>query len=341
VEAIDQRYILVNETDKLAALTRILEVEEIRNMLIFVRTRQGSGDLSDRLSARGFPSEALNGDLSQEQRERVMNRFRNNKDTILVATDVAARGLDIDDISHVINYDLPEDVEVYIHRIGRTGRAGKTGIAISLVTPREKWRLRRIEKYAREQISRAEIPTDDDVFQHREMQLVNRVNVWLNRGRYRRERDLVTELIEAGNDPLEIAAAALKIARADEKQRPILPVSEVQERRSTKQDGAQSRKHRRHDRNGRYRNNRHRSNISHEEGMVRLTLSRGKVHGVRPNDVVSTIAYHANIPGKVIGKIAIQNRQTMVDIPEDLAEKVLAETGKYRIRQHRIEVELA
>ena len=155
VSAIEQRHYLVYETDKLAALTRLFEVEPITSALIFVRTRAGTGELAAELSTRGFPAEALSGELEQEERERVMNRFRRNLIKVLVATDVAARGLDIDHISHVFNFDLPEDPEVYVHRIGRTGRAGKSGTALSLVTPNERWRLGRIEGFIKTSIARA------------------------------------------------------------------------------------------------------------------------------------------------------------------------------------------
>jgi ATP-dependent RNA helicase DeaD len=163
VEAIEQRYYLVNESDKLAALTRLFEVEDITSALIFARTRVGTATLAAELNARGFPAELLNGDLNQEARERVMNRFRQNQITVMVATDVAARGLDIDDISHVFNFDLPDDPEVYVHRVGRTGRAGKTGIALSLVTPAEQGQLRRIEGFARQRLTRAAIPTEQEI----------------------------------------------------------------------------------------------------------------------------------------------------------------------------------
>jgi ATP-dependent RNA helicase DeaD len=141
----EQRYDLVHEGDKLSALTNLFEIEPITSALIFVRTRLETGQLAGQLSARGFPAEALNGDLEQNAREQILGRFRSGQIKVLVATDVAARGLDIDDISHVFNYHLPDDAEVYVHRIGRTGRAGKTGIAISLFAPREKRRLREIE----------------------------------------------------------------------------------------------------------------------------------------------------------------------------------------------------
>ena len=205
-------------------------MEAITSALIFARTRAGTGELANELTARGFPAEALNGDLSQEAREHTLNRFRQGKINVLVATDVAARGLDIDDISHVFNYDLPDDPELYVHRIGRTGRAGKTGIAISLVCPFERRDLREIEAFAHVKITKATLPTEDDIRSSRENGLVNQVKVWLGRGRCRRERELLDKLVTEGFDPMEIAAAALKVARAEEKQRPIYPVTEIIER---------------------------------------------------------------------------------------------------------------
>jgi ATP-dependent RNA helicase DeaD len=168
VSAIEQRYYLVNESDKLNALTRLFEMEALTSSIIFVRTRISAGDLANELNGRGFPAEALHGDLSQEAREQVLNRFRQNQIKVLVATDVAARGLDIDDISHVFNFDLPLDPEVYVHRIGRTGRAGKSGMAISLVTPAEQWRMRKIEAFTRQPIVRAALPTIEEIQAHRE-----------------------------------------------------------------------------------------------------------------------------------------------------------------------------
>ena len=227
VAAIEQRCYIVNGRDKLAALTRIFEMEELTSALIFVRTRAATGELAAALSARGFASEALNGDLNQDARERTLKRFRDAQIKVLVATDVAARGLDIDDISHVFNYDLPDDPELYVHRIGRTGRAGKTGIAISLVTPGEKRLLRQVEAFAHQTIKRAGLPSEDDILVRREERLMNSVKTWLQRGRCKRERELVEMLVAAGHDPLEIAAVTLKMARGEEKQRSIAPISIV------------------------------------------------------------------------------------------------------------------
>lgn len=370
VAAIQQRYHLVNEDDKLAALTRIFEMEDITSALIFVRTRVASSDLANELARQGYPAEALNGDLAQDARQRTLNRFRNNQLKVLVATDVAARGLDIDDISHVINYDLPEDPEIYVHRIGRTGRAGRTGVAISLVSPREKGRLRQVEGFARTQIERAALPTAQDINNQRDQRLIKQVDTWLQRNRCKHEREMIDKLVEQGYDPLEVAAAALKVARQEEKQRPVAEIREVVEREGRslrRRDDAQRRERRyeesapRRDNGARNergeRNNGHRRTeaprrfdrdddyralrgreYSHEVGMVRLSLNIGKRHGIRPNDIVGAIAYHADIPGSVIGKIFIEDKYTLVDVPEALVSQVLAANGKAKIRKQPLAV---
>ena len=332
VAAIEQRHYLVYESDKLAALTRLFEVEPITSALIFVRTRAGTGELAAELATRGFPAEALSGELEQEERERVMNRFRRNLIKVLVATDVAARGLDIDHISHVFNFDMPEDPEIYVHRIGRTGRAGKTGIALSLVTPNERWRLGRIEGFIKTSIARATLPTVDEIHARREAELLERVSSGLLGGRLGQERALVETLVEAGHDPVEVAAAALRLVRGDAAQRPILPVNEVQDRRPQHKNGRQAGAA--FERQPRQR----RPRGAPEAGMVSLTLSKGKVHGVRPADVVSTIAFHANIPGQAIGRIHIQDNHTLVDVPEQFVAQVLARSANFRIRRQAIDV---
>jgi len=338
----EQRYYLVHEGDKLSALTNLFEIEPITSALIFVRTRVETGQLASQLSSRGFPAEALNGDLEQNAREQILGRFRSGQIKVLVATDVAARGLDIDDISHVFNYHLPDDTEVYVHRIGRTGRAGKTGIAISLFAPREKRRLREIEHMTKQALTLGKLPTAADIHQHRENQLIEQLKVWLGRGRYQRERELVARLVEEGLDPMEIAAAALKLSRADEKQRPVANVTDVvvSESRSSYRGDRGDREYGRGKPQGRdgkrdfgKRGDRDSGNkrVSHEAGMIRLKLNKGKENGVRPNDIVGTIAHHADIPGSSIGKIRIEDKFTYVDVPETLVEKVLKHNGNYRI----------
>ncbi len=355
--AIEQRYYLVRQSDKVAALSRILEHEDVKRALIFARTRIGTAELATSLTQQGFPAETLNGELIQEARERVLGRFRNNKIQILVATDVAARGLDIDDISHVFNYDLPSEVEVYVHRIGRTGRASKTGIAISLITPAEQAHLRRIEAFTRQKFLRATLPSVEDIMKRRSAQLTEQVTVWLKRGRINRERAIVDELVALGHDPSDVAAAALKLARGDEKQRTIAPVAEVEESQE-----APSKRFNREPRRGSYRAEKrgepssshsfsrapfkstpHRrgDKDSHEMGMVRLTLDVGKSHGIGPSDLVGTIAYHADIPGNAIGKILIENQKSFVDVPGVLVSQVMKQVGKYKIRKQVVKVSLS
>jgi ATP-dependent RNA helicase DeaD len=345
VNAIDQRYYVVNQEDKIAGLTRLFEVEPITSALIFARTRAGTGELASKLNLRGFPAEALNGDLSQDARERIMRRFRDGQITVLVATDVAARGLDIDDISHVFNFDLPTDQEVYVHRIGRTGRAGKTGVAISLVIPSERFRIRRIEKYIKHKISEGKIPSEKEIRSKREDKLLENLMVWLRRNRAKREREIILGLVEEGYEMEDIAAAALKMARAEEKQRPIEKIGELRTGRSKSGRNERRRKNERSNGRGykgsRERFNRKNGRSSHEKGMVRLTMSKGKLDGVRPNDVVGTIAFHANIPGRTIGRISIEKEHTLVDVPEKFVNKVLENTGKYEIHKEPVKIEVA
>ena len=331
VDSIEQRYYLVNKKDKLSALLRLMEVEDITSALIFMRTRISTGDLASNLSKRGYTAEALNGDLSQNTREQVLNRFRKHQIKVLVATDVAARGLDIDDISHVINYDLPEDPEVYVHRIGRTARAGKTGVAISLITPSEQRRLHRVEQYTKGKISQYDLPTVEEIYLKRESQLLMKVERELNRNHSDKEEQMVAELMIKGYAIEDIAVAAFKVLRREEKRNQIPQMGKLrigdrkkQPRQSTSsRSGRQSKWGKKH---------------THEKGMVRLVINKGKKHGVRPNEVVSTIAFFADIPGNKIGKILIRTNESFVDVPDRLVEKVLANADDYRIRNQAIKI---
>jgi ATP-dependent RNA helicase DeaD len=363
VAGLEQRYYLVHPGDKLAALTRLLEMETITSAIVFVRTRADTGELANALASRGYAAEAINGDLSQDMRERVLERFRRGQVPVLVATDVAARGLDIDNVSHVFNYDLPMDEEVYVHRVGRTGRAGRTGVAISLVGPKEQWYLRRIEWYTKERIVQTPLPTVEDIQRHRDAQLMAKMQVWLRRGRGVREREMVAEMTEAGHELADIAVAALKLVRAAEQHRSIEVVTVVEEGRapehqqSRRQPGTDSGRAALPQQRGRAAH-RDRDSVSrprsgqrpgrgmgaggaHEKGMVRLALSAGRDQGVRPSDVVGAIAAHAAIPGHVLGKISIEQARTLVDVPEQHVSRVLAKSGSYRIRRHIVTVEHA
>ncbi len=335
VESIEQRVYFVHGRDKLFALLRLLETEEIESALVFARTRADTGKLASALNNEGFPAEALNGDLSQMAREQTLSRFRARKIKLLVATDVAARGLDIDHISHVFNFDLPDNPEVFVHRVGRTGRAGKTGIAIALASPREQGQIRRIEHYTRQKMTRVELPTAEEIRAHRQARFNERLMVWLRRGRGVKEREMVTALVEEGYDPVDVAVAALKLARSAEPTVTISPVDKVNMDASYK-------KYPRDRKNGQYNGKRQRGKrASHEMGMVRLVLNAGKKQGLRPADVVGSIAYHAEIPGRVLGAIRIRDGHTLVDVPEQFVDQVLAQNGRYRVRKQKIAIERA
>lgn len=333
VATVEQRYCLINESDRLAALTRLFEVEPIVSALVFARTRLGTSELANELTGRGFPAEVLNGELGQEARERVLQRFRSSQIKVLVATDVAARGLDIDHVSHVFNYELPQDPEGYVHRIGRTGRAGKSGVAFSLVAPNERWFLRKVEAYTRQKMTPATLPTEADIQNQREQRLVEQVMVWLRRGRFRRERDLVAALAEQGHDAVEIAAAALKVIRAEEKQRPIAPIGELCLERP---------RHTRPPARGPGRSKAKATGLpSHEKGMVRLTIASGKADGLKVGHIVGSLSHHVDIPGSCIGRISIEHRTTFVDVPEGVVGQIMARKSSFCIGRRRIDIRQA
>jgi ATP-dependent RNA helicase DeaD len=287
----------------------------------------------------------LSGDLSQQTREQVLKRFRNNQIKILVATDVAARGLDIDDISHVFNFDLPDDPELYVHRVGRTGRAGKKGVAISLLTGQDKWHLQQIERFTKQQITRIPIPKPEDIEKHREQNLLDQMIESLKLGDSQKELQIVTRLVEKGHDPLQIAAIALKIARGQETNRPIPSIKEATEERKPRsaveikrpaRDSGRGGSHASQQTDARDTSRRGSSHTSHEAGMVRMTIDAGKAHGITPADVVGTIARFADIPGSSIGAIRILDKHTTVDIPQQYAEQVLAKASKIRLRKNDV-----
>ncbi len=343
VPQVEQKYFLIDEPYKLALTARLLETEQIKSALIFTRTKLGAAGLADSLLARGFAVEAIHGDLSQDVRETVMRRFRSGLVHILVATDVAARGLDIDHVSHVINFDIPYDAEDYVHRIGRTGRAGREGMAITLVTPRERRLLRVIEHYTKSTINRENLPTADEVLAKRDQAFTTKLTETMVEPDLGREVALVAQMIEAGYEPTEVAAAAIRLARADDLRRPLEEIREPHlrerregERMSGGREGFNRSGDRRFgDRERRYTGDRPASGedrpprrsradkTGREAGMVRLLVDVGREQGVQPGDVVGAIAGRAGIPGKAIGAIDIHRNETYVDVMETHVERVL------------------
>ena len=342
---IEQRYYLVNQQDKVAALTRLFEMETIESALVFARTRIGTGELASQLSSRGFAAEPLNGDLSQDARTQVLNRFRNGQVKVLVATDVAARGLDIEDISHVFNFDPPDDPEVYVHRVGRTGRAGRAGVAISLLTPRDRWMLRKIEGYTKFRLTKTELPTLQQIENHRQALLMEQLEVWIRRGRCRREREVVDMLMQTGGfQPEDIAAAALKLARADEKKRPIDTITPIKEEQFSAANRRTERVSSRRpvpggDSGGR---------ASHRAGgrdrdrdMVTLKLDIGRDEGIGVNHVVASLANYSGVASGQLGKIRLEANHTLVDVPEQMVGRLLSRNGAYRIGKRTLNLERA
>jgi ATP-dependent RNA helicase DeaD len=333
-ETIEQRYYLVNPQDKVAALTRLFEMEAIDSALVFTRTRLGCGELASQLSNRGYAAEPLNGDLSQESRQQVLARFRGGQVKVLVATDVAARGLDIDDISHVFNFDLPDDPEIYVHRVGRTGRAGREGIAITLITPRDRWQLRRIEEYTRFSLTRSELPTIQQIENHRQALLMEQLEVWIRRGRCRREREMVDLLMQSGHAAEDIAAASLKLARGDEKKRPIEPLTPIKEEQVAPMRRGQARG----DRRGATAVRR---GPGRDKDMVSVRLDIGRDDGIGVNHVVASLSHYSGISGSQLGKIRLEANCTLVDVPEQLVGRLMAKNGAYRIGRRTLNLERA
>jgi ATP-dependent RNA helicase DeaD len=342
----EQRFYRVREENKLAALNRLLEVEEISSSLIFVRTKSRSLELADELVRFGFSADVLNGDLNQSRREQVLNRFRQHTLKFLVATDVAARGLDIDDVTHVINYDFPQDAEDYVHRIGRTGRAGKTGIAITFITPRERSKQNAIIAYTHQPVIDCEIPSAEEVKVKREERLVKKLSEQMVVGVTPAERQLVEHLGELGMNSTEIAVAAIRLMRAGESKVKNVDLNEPERKEYHRSDEGKQ-----FGRNNGKRKNFHeddhangfsRHSRTKEQGMVRLWMNLGGQNGIRPGDVVGAIASEVGIPGKAIGEIIILNDHTLVDVSENHVKRVLKEsTGKYHLKGKSVMLRLA
>jgi ATP-dependent RNA helicase DeaD len=343
----EQRFYRVREENKLSALIRLLEVEDIYSGLIFVRTKARSQDLADQLSELGFTADVLNGDLNQNRREQVLDRFRQHSLKFLVATDVAARGLDIDDVSHVINYDFPQDAEDYVHRIGRTGRAGKTGIAITLLIPRERSRTTEVMAYTHQKVIECTLPTVEEVQARREDRLVQKLSEQLIAGVTPAERQLVEHLGDLGMNSTEIAVAAIRLMRAGESKIKNIDLSEpayepknkrLEERRSK----TSSQREKWNERESRNPRRSRQQEAPKENGMVRLWMNLGDQNGIRPGDVVGAIASEVGIPGKAIGAITILHDHSLVDISEQHVTRVLKEsTGKYHLKGKSVMLRLA
>ena len=368
-----QRYWLVSGMQKLDAITRLLEVEPFEAMIVFTRTKQATEELAERLQARCFSAAAINGDIPQQQRERAVQKLKDGQLDILVATDVAARGLDVDRISHVLNYDIPYDVESYVHRIGRTGRAGRTGDAILFATPRERGMLRAIERATRQPIEPMAMPSSEEVNDSRITRFKQRIAQSLEQEGINLFRTLVTDIERDLDVPaLDIAAALARALQGDE---PLLlqpdpkPAPFQSRNDQFKGEKKKPREFSRHD-EGRHEENPHeprrerpakfrqempqaqdfgdadgfgerpprRAPRPHEEGFQTYRIAVGHMHQVKPGNIVGAIANEAGIESRHIGRIDIRTDHSYVDLPRGMPEDLLSHLANVWVAGQRLRI---
>lgn len=312
VPKIEQYYYEVKTKNKEEVLSRLLDIYDPKLSLVFCNTKREVDELVVALQGRGYFAEGLHGDLKQAQRDRVMNSFRNGKTEILVATDVAARGIDVDDVEAVFNYDLPQDEEYYVHRIGRTGRAGRTGKAFSFVIGREVYKLRDIQKYCKTKILLQPIPSLNDVANTKVEKLLEQVRNIIQEEDLTSMISLVEEkLNEEDFTALDMAAAFFKLMLRKESGTQEDIMSE-----DFKDTGA-------------------------EQGMVRLFINIGKKQNVRPGDILGAVAGETGMPGKLVGSIDMYDKYTFVEVPREYAKDVLKAMQDVKIKGKNINIEPA
>lgn len=308
VPKIEQIFYEVREDDKIKALTRLLDVEDPSLTLVFCHTKRDVDAVHAKLQQRGYYSGAIHGDFTQSHRDDVMAKFKKGDIDILIATDVAARGLDIPDVSHVINYSIPQHPDSYIHRIGRTARAGKSGIAITLVTHREYRMLKMIERSANTRIRKAILPTREEVIRAREQEVLSEVEYMFEGDKHKEYRALVEELSQKYSIE-DIAASALGIICSD------IEVEEIEEIRSP--------------------------DASSKNGYARLFMTVGRNDMVQVSDIVKSIAEGADIPGKQIGRISLFDKFCFVEVPHAFAERVIHSVDKTLVNGKKVRVQPA
>ncbi len=313
VPAIEQYFINLSARNKTDALTKLLEIWSTPDeaILIFLRTKLDTERLTNKLQARGYAAETLNGDMNQTQRENVIKRLKSKRIEIVVATDVAARGLDVEHITTVINYDMPSDTESYVHRIGRTGRAGRKGKTVLFVTQRQRRMMRDIEHYTKQKIEKLNLPTQADVIEKRSERLKDKIKQTLQTQDLELYQELIIELIEEEKlDILDLAAAATYLSASDKKLEVVKTPQKM--------------------------------NFSFsEEGMVQLFINVGRKHRVSPGDIVGAIANEGDISGKAIGAIDVNETYTLVDVPQQYVEQILLNMRKSRVRKRNMNIRIA
>jgi ATP-dependent RNA helicase DeaD len=332
---ITQRYLIVSYAQKVDALTRILEVENFEGMIVFVRTKNETETLAEKLRARGFSAAAINGDVAQVQRERTVGQLRDGKLDILVATDVAARGLDVERISHVVNFDIPTDTESYVHRIGRTGRAGRTGDAISFVTPRERYLLRHIERATRQQPAQMQLPSTEDINSTRLARFDDAITAALaDSSRIERFRDIIDHYVRHHDVPESDVAAALAVVAQGETPLLLDPKDDALAR-SVEADGrAANRRDDKGSRGDRGSAREHRGRGSYAPYRIEV----GRTHRVEPRQIVGALANEGGLGRDDFGAIAIKPTFSIVELPANLDPAVLERLRDTRIGGRPIQI---
>ena len=344
VSTVRQRYWMVSGMHKLDALTRILEVEDTDGILVFARTKIMTTQLAERLEARGFAAEALNGDMPQRLRETTVNRLKSGKLDILIATDVAARGLDVPRISHVVNYDVPYDTETYVHRIGRTARAGREGDAILFVSPREKRMLRSIEKATRLKIERMDLPSHSVVNERRVDKFKQRITDTLANGD---DNKLFSEIVESyciehDVTPIEMASALACMAQGDS---PLVLDKDEKvkfEQFDRPQRGGRRSRDDRGDRKvqrGR-KDKKKKPSTPITQGMERFHISVGKAHGVKPASIVAAVSDVSGLTDKDIGCIELHDRFSFIELPFGLSKTIFNELKKTKVAGEKLAISI-
>ena len=316
VPNIEQYYFDVKEKTKLDALCRIIDVYDPKLAMVFCNTKKRVDDLVEMLQGRGYFAEGLHGDLKQAQRYKVMQKFRNGTIEILVATDVAARGIDVDDIDVVFNYDVPQDEEYYVHRIGRTGRAGKAGKAFTFCVGKEIYKLRDIMRYTKTKIQQQKLPTLSDVEEMKTNIYLEKIKGIIEEGHLTKYIHLVDRLMEEDYTSIDIAAALLKDHLSDVNADDIDALDDIN-LGGTELYGGEG------------------------EKMVRLFINAGKKSKIRAKDIVGAIANEAGIPGKTLGEIAIFDEYTFVDVPNEFVRDILHGMKHAKIKGKRVHIEIA
>ena len=346
VPKVRQTAFIVPRAHKLATLGRVLDMENPTSALVFCRTRTEVDELAETLNARGYRAEALHGGMSQEQRDRVMKKFRSGKAELLIATDVAARGLDIEHLSHVVNYDVPSEPEAYVHRIGRTGRAGREGVAITLAEPREHRMLRNIEAMTRQKIDVATVPTVADLRARRLDLLRASLRETLIAGELDSVR-VVVESLASEFDLMDVAAAAVKMAQAgtdqgaaDEQEIPAFVPPPSRSAPVGGKGASPGSRSAPPSREGRPQAGAPPSRGAPATGgrFVRLFIGAGRQAKVRPGDLVGAITNEAGLPARAVGAIQIADSYSLVEVVEEEADKIIAALKASSIKGRRVTV---